>query len=154
MTSPLKWVYLTISVTRSIRKYRSEWVWGYLSQSTNYNAVLNAFTEKCSAVHFRSFQTLIIVNTFLQSQLYSFLCHFPYFSFSTQGINIVKKVFFLPQNVVLPNRQSEFPLLVFPPTDWLLLPSIWILLASTLPYRCMLYIPASWKTHNLLLVLY
>lgn len=92
-------------------------MWGYLSQSTIYNAVLNAFTEKRSAVHFCSFQTLIIVNTFLQSQLYSFLCHFPYFSFSTQGINIVKKVFFLPQNVVLPTRQSEFPLLVFPPTD-------------------------------------
>lgn len=30
------------------------------------------------------------------------------------------------------------PLLVFPSPDWLLLPSVWILLASILPYRCML----------------
>lgn len=70
---------------------------------------------------------------------------------STQGINTVKEMFFSPSEYY-PSNFSVWifyfiPRLVFPSTDWRSqLPSVWILLASILPYRCMLCIPASWKS--------
>ena len=64
---------------------------GYVSQSPVHNAVLNAFIEQYSTLRIGSLQTLIFVNVFLISQLYSFFCYFTYLSFL---INTVKEIFF------------------------------------------------------------
>lgn len=90
---------------------------------------------------------LIIINVFLIPELYSFLCRFTCLCFSTQGIYIMD-VFSPPHNVVLPTCWSEcFVLFLCWSFHHLtLLPSVWIILASTLPYRCMSCVPARWKS--------
>lgn len=89
---------------------------GYVSQSPVHNAVLNAFIEKYSTIHIGSLQTLIFVNVFLISQLYSF-CYFTYLSFL---INTVKEIFFSLKMSSFQLVSLHFyfiPLLVFSPTD-------------------------------------
>jgi hypothetical protein len=77
-----------------------------------HNAVLSAFTETCSAIYFGSFQTLIIMNPFLLSQLYPLFALFHLFQFFNPRNKYCEGMFFfLPQNVVLPTCQSEILIL-------------------------------------------